>query len=126
MPFGLEGALSGVYVAIGQPERYVEWCRAQLARGRDTHALTRAWLVIALSAAGAGDEARAAAKGLIDAAEATHNPYALSYALYCYGCAFRDADPVRALEALRRGLVIAQDSGNRFFESELANRFVSA
>ena len=37
-----------------------------------------------------------------------------------YGFAFRDADPVRALEALRRGLVIAQDSGNRFVESLLA------
>ena len=24
-------------LAIGQPERSVEWCRAQLARGRDTH-----------------------------------------------------------------------------------------
>ena len=63
---------------------------------------------------------RAAAKGLIDAAEATHNPFALSLALYGYGSAFRDADPVRALEALRRGLVIAQDSGNRLIESQLA------
>ena len=44
----------------------------------------------------------------------------LSYALFAYGFAFRDADPVRALEALRRGLVIAQDSGNRFDESHLA------
>ena len=34
--------------------------------------------------------------------------------------AFRDADPVRALDALRRGLVIAQDSGNRSNESHLA------
>ena len=30
----------------------VEWCRAQLARGRDTHAFTRASLVIALTIAG--------------------------------------------------------------------------
>ena len=37
---------------IGQPERSVEWCRAQLARGRDTHALTRACLVVALTIAG--------------------------------------------------------------------------
>ena len=59
----------------------------------------------------------AAANGLIDAAEATHNPYALSIALLAYGFAFRDADPDRALEALRRGLVIAQDSGNRFIET---------
>ena len=58
----------------------------------------------------------AAATGLIDAAEATRNPYALSFALLAYGFAFRDADPDRALEALRRGLVIAQDSGNRYNE----------
>ncbi len=44
----------------------------------------------------------------------------LSFALYAYGFAFRDADPVRALDALRRGLVIAQDSGNRANESLLA------
>ena len=37
-----------------------------------------------------------------------------------YGFAFRDADPVRALDALRRGLVIAQDSGNRYTETLLA------
>jgi tetratricopeptide (TPR) repeat protein len=120
VPFGLEGVLGLVYVAIGQPERCVEWCRAQLARGRDTHTLHRAYLVAGLAAAGAGEEARAAANGLIDAAEATHNPWALAYALYAYGYAYRDADPSRALEALRRGLVIAQDSGNRFIESNLA------
>ena len=74
----------------------------------------------ALTVAGAVDEARAAANGLIDAAEATRNPWALSFALHAYGYAFRDADPVRALEALRRGLVIAQDSGNRYAESLLA------
>jgi tetratricopeptide (TPR) repeat protein len=118
-PFGIEGALGTVYLAIGQPERMVEWCRARLARGRDTHTLTRYWLVTMLMIAGAGEEARSAANGLIDAAEATHNPYALSLALRAYGHAFGDADPVRALEALRRGVVIAQDSGNRFVESLL-------
>jgi hypothetical protein len=62
----------------------------------------------------------AAATGLIDAAEATHNPSALFYALFAYGFAFGDADRTGALEAARRGLVIAQDSGNRETESELA------
>jgi predicted ATPase/class 3 adenylate cyclase len=118
-PFGVEGVLGAGYLSIGQPDRWVESCRAQLARGRETH-LTRAFLVVALTFAGAGEEARAAANGLIDAAEATHNPLALAYALRAYGFAFRDADHVRALEALRRGLVIAQDSGNRFVESQLA------
>jgi tetratricopeptide (TPR) repeat protein len=120
VPFGSEGTLGAVYMAIGQPERGVEWCRAQLARGRDTHTFTRYWLVAMLAMAGAGEEARAAANRLIEAAEATHNPYALACALFGYGNAFRDADPVRALEALRRGRVIAQDSGNRFVESLLA------
>ena len=122
VPFGLAGVLGGVYVVIGQPERCVEWCRAQLARDHDTHTLTRTSLVGALAVAGAGEQARAAANGLIEAAEATHNPYALANALRAYGFAFGDADPVRALEALRRGLVIAQDSGNRFIESQLATR----
>jgi tetratricopeptide (TPR) repeat protein len=122
VPFGLEGVLGGVYLVIGQPERCVEWCRAQLARGHDTHTLTRSSLVATLAVAGAGEEARAAANGLIDAAEATHNPYALANALRAYSLAFRDADSAGALEALRRGLVIAQDSGNRFVESQLATR----
>ena len=45
-------ALAAAYLFIGQPERWVEWCRAQLARGRDTHTFTRAALVIALAVAG--------------------------------------------------------------------------
>ena len=45
----------------------------------------------------------AAADGLIEAAEATRNPFWLSFALFAYGFAFRDADPDRALDALRPG-----------------------
>ena len=41
-------------------------------------------------------------------------------ALLAYGFAFRDADPARALEAMRRGLAIAQDTGNHNSESHLA------
>ena len=77
-------------------------------------------LVLALTLAGSHDEAMAVGRGLIDAAEATRNPWALSFALFTYGFAFSDADSVRALDALRRGLVIAQDSGNRANESFLA------
>jgi hypothetical protein len=53
------------------------------------------------------------ADGLIEAAEATDNPHLLAVAVAAHGVAFRDADPVGALNALGRGLVIAQDSGNR-------------
>jgi predicted ATPase/class 3 adenylate cyclase len=121
LPFGIEGLLGTAYINIGQPERWVEWCRSQIARGRDTHAITRECLVDALVIAGRGEEAMAAADGLVDAAEITGNPLALSNALISEGLVFRDADPIRALDALRRGLVIAQDSGNRFIESHSAN-----
>jgi predicted ATPase/class 3 adenylate cyclase len=120
VPFGLESTLGAVYGVIGQPERWVEWCRARLGHGRDTHGITTADLVFALAIAGCGEEARAAATGLIDTAEATHNPSVLSLALYVHGFAFRDADPAAARDALRRGLVIARDSGNRYTETLLA------
>jgi predicted ATPase len=120
VPFGLEGLLGVAYMAVGQPERWIEWCRAQLARGRDTHTFTRACLVSALTFAGCGEEARAAATGMIEVTEASHNPFALSLALHAYGLAFRDGDPAGALEALRRCLVIARDSGNRWTESMMA------
>ena len=120
LPYGIEGLLGAVYLAIGQPERMAELCRAQLARRRDTHVPIRAWLVVALALAGSGGEAMDCADGLIEAAEATGNPFTFAWALYAYGLAFRDADPVGALDALGRGLVIAQDSGNRAAASLLA------
>ncbi len=120
LPYGMEGMLGAVYVAIGQPERLTELCRAQLARRRDTHVYIQAWLIAALALAGSGGEAMDCADGLIEAAQATGNPSVLAWALGAYGVAFRDADPVRALEAMRRGLVIAQDSGNRSHASALA------
>ncbi len=120
VPFGVEGLLGTGYINIGQPERWVQLCRAQLALGRDTHTLTRACLAFALTIAGCADEAMAAVDGLVDAADATGNPCALSFALLAYGHAFRDAHPVRARDALRRSLVIAQDTGIRFNESHVA------
>jgi predicted ATPase/class 3 adenylate cyclase len=121
LPYGVEAWLGLVYLVIGQPERLAVWCRAQLARRGDTHVLIRGWLVVALSMAGSGGEAMDSADGLIEAAEATGNPILLAWALFAYGLAFRDADPVGALNALSRGLVIAQDNGNRSDASVLAN-----
>ena len=121
LPYGIEAWLGVVYLTIGQPERLAEWCRAQLARRRDTHVQIRSWLVLALAVAGSGGEAMDCADGLIEAAEATGNPSLLALALGAYGSAFRDADPVGALNALGRGLVITQDSGNRAVASTLAN-----
>jgi predicted ATPase len=120
-PYGIEAALGSVYLVIGQPERMAELCRAQLARRRDTDVHIRAWLVAALALAGSGGEAMDSADGLIEAAETTGNPLLLAWALGAYGAAFRDADPVAALNAHRQGLVIAQDSGNRTIVSIQAN-----
>ncbi len=104
---------------VGQNERTVDWCRAQLARGGDTHGCARTGLVIALSVIGCRDEAMEVANGLIDACEATQNPWAFSYALLACGLAYRGSHAERGLDALRRGLTIFQDSGNRGNESHL-------
>ncbi|HUO36928.1 MAG TPA: adenylate/guanylate cyclase domain-containing protein, partial [Mycobacterium sp.] len=121
VPHGFEAWLGGIFTQIGQPDRSIEWYGVALASGRDAHVLTRAALVIAKTMAGSHDAAMAAAKGLIEAAEATRNPHVLSFTLLIYGMAHCDADPPRARDALRRGLVIAHDSGNRYDESHLAN-----
>ncbi len=121
VPFGLAGMAGGVYLYLGQPERFVDWCRTYLESGLDTHSLTKAALVNALTMAGSAEEAIAAADGIVAAAEATNNPWVLTYALLCYGMAYQNADPQRALAALRRALEVSQHSGNRANESHLAH-----
>lgn len=120
LPFGLEGWPSGAYTASGRPERSVELCRAQLARNRDTHTLTRSCLVMALTIRGPSEEAATIVDDLVNAAEATRNPAALCYALLAEGFALRDIEASRALAALRRGLALSQESGNRTSETHTA------
>jgi len=122
VPFDTEAMLGGSYMATGEPERWIEWCRERLREGHDTQAFTQTCLVMALTMVGRREAARSAAAGLIDAVETTRNPHAISHALLAYGLAFVNADPVNALAALRRGLAVAQDSGNRMNESHLALR----
>jgi predicted ATPase len=112
--------LGAVYSSIGQPEQWVAFFRKHLTRGCDTHQHWRACTVVALTNAGNTEEAQSLATGLIAAAEATHNPYVLSFALLADGMAWSEDNPHRALEALRRGLAIAQESGNRANETYLA------
>ena len=117
VPFEFEVSLSATYAAAGETDRWVELCRNVIARGPGTHALARAFLVMGLTIAGATDEAVAMLEGLNAAADATDNPAVLGYALLARGLAYRDADGVTAYDAYRRGLTIAQDSGNRLIES---------
>jgi tetratricopeptide (TPR) repeat protein len=115
-----EGFLGSAYFFVGQPERNVELCRAQLTRSGDTNTFAKANLVAALAISGLTDEAMVTANDLIDAAEAIRNPWLLAYTLFGYGVVFRDTNPDRALEAMRRGLRIAQDSGNRLYETQFS------
>ena len=121
VPFGIEGLLSTAYLYAGQPELAVEWCRSRVQSGRDTHTVSRVSLLISLAVAQSDEEAIAATAGLIEAAEATRNPWALSIALLAFGVAhLHVADPVGALIACRRGLQVAEGSGNRANGTNLA------
>jgi predicted ATPase len=114
------GPLGGAYLAVGRPDAWVELCRARLAEAPDRHAFTAGSLAMALRSNNEEDEAVAAVDGLIEIAEATGNPAALSYALIAYGAALQEADPPRSLMAVRRGMRVAQASGVRANESILA------
>jgi predicted ATPase len=119
LPSIFDGMIGGAYTYIGNPERWIAWCRAQLQLGPDSVHI-RACLVFGLVHAGSGEEAMGVTNGLIEAAEATANPFMLSFALFAYAYAFSEPDPARALDAAHRGLVIAQGSGNRLNETQLA------
>jgi predicted ATPase/class 3 adenylate cyclase len=118
LPSIFDGMIGGAYSYIGQPERWIAWCRAQLQLVPDS-VYIRACLIFGLMHAGSGEEATAATHGLIEAADATANPFMLSFALFAYAYAFRQADPARSLDAAHRGLMVAQDSGNRLTETQL-------
>jgi len=85
---------------------------------RDTFA--HACLVMALTLAGATDEAVAASGRLLAPDDAVDNPHVVSAALFAYGLAHRDLDANAARNAFSRALAIARDSGNRWIESLVA------
>ena len=123
VPFGIHGWLGAPFLAIGQPQRWADMCRDQLARYRDAYGgtfSTWASLVFALTMAGSADEALAAADGLVEAAQSTGNPQALTSALLAFGTALEPTDPDHALTVLRRGMGIATDAGVRFNETMLS------
>jgi predicted ATPase len=121
LPFGLGRHWVGAaYVPSGQPERWAALCRQDLDSGHDPIGLASNDLVLTLGLAGHLDEARALAPAAVEGAEATANPFSLTMALLAYGFAFRASDPPAALDAFRRGLAIAGESGNRNSEVHLA------
>jgi predicted ATPase/tetratricopeptide (TPR) repeat protein len=115
-----EAAIACPYAVMGQPERWVDWCRDVLTRRPDTYVHAQGILVLALKMAGADDEATAASEGLLAIADTIDSPNLAAWALFAYGTAQRDVAPMAAYDALRRGLKIAQDSGSRQTESSIA------
>jgi predicted ATPase/class 3 adenylate cyclase len=120
VPYQLQNSTGVVYGVAGQSERWADLCRNAIAGQAGPHTITRASLVTALYMSGQGDEARVASEGLLDAADATHNPMTACFALMAHGLAYHDADPVAAYDALRRALTVAGESGNRQLESGVA------
>ena len=115
-----EASLGGSSLVIGEPERWVEWCRTVMSRRPATYVHAQGCLAIALKFAGPDEEALAAADELLAAADATESANLAAWAHFAYGYAYRDADPAHAYEILRRGLAIAQESGSRMNESSIA------
>jgi predicted ATPase len=116
VPHGGGYWVAGGYLAEGRPERWVELCRNMFARTAGEDSFARAALAMALAMAGHDDEASVASKSLLADVDATDNPHVATYMLLVYGVANRRADPAAAYDVHRRGLKIAQDSGNRQVE----------
>jgi len=121
VPFSSDGLFGGLYVSLGDVDSGINWYDTYLEHNEDSIGIVRANRVLALALAGRVDEAIAAAPDVVDVAGASGNPYALSFALLAYGIAFRETDPRAALEGMRRGLVVANESGARSNEAYLAN-----
>jgi len=119
-PYGMEGALGGPYMAIGQAERWAELCRAQLERRGDNNVFLRISRVFGLAFAGLLEDARAAEDGLIAAAIATDNPLLHTFAAAAHAYCLSSAGSERDLALCRQGLALAQDSGNQYTEAILA------
>jgi predicted ATPase len=119
VPYEFDTFLPTGYLTAGEPERSVEWCRSVISRNPGPHNFAHAATVIGLMIAGAYDEAVAASGGLLAAADATDNPVEKCLLRLAYGWAYRDVDPAAAGDALRRGLTIAQDSGNQQQEASI-------
>ncbi|RDH80407.1 adenylate/guanylate cyclase domain-containing protein [Mycolicibacterium moriokaense] len=120
-----EASIGSPYATIGQVDRWVDWCRIVMAHHTPAHMHTRSTFTLALKMAGLDDEAIAVSEELPAMADTTDNPTFGAYALFAYGMARRDIEPLAAYEALRRGLEVARNGGNRNTECSIATTLVA-
>ncbi|MFI5506504.1 ATP-binding protein [Mycobacterium sp. NPDC051804] len=121
IPFEIDAELAGHFGMEGNLDRWIKYLRDKLSLAPDTHVYTRGYLVSALSIAEGLDEALAESESLARVEEFTDNPALICWAYNMYGWVRHSTDPGSATEAHRRGLTIAQDSGNRLLETYLAS-----
>lgn len=119
-----EASLCSPYLAIGRPDRWVEWCRIVMALRAPAHIHSRAIFALALKMAGEDDEAVQVSEELPAMAEAADNPTFAAYALFAYGTARREVDTRGAHTALRRGFEIAQQSGSLNTQAAIATMLI--
>jgi predicted ATPase len=123
MPFGIEGLLGSGYLACGQTQQAVDCYRAVTRHelGPIGTLLNSAGMAMVLTALGEVDGAVSAAESLLVAAEVVENAYVQVNALLACAISLALPKPQVALDAARRGLEIAQQSGNRAVETFLTS-----
>jgi predicted ATPase/class 3 adenylate cyclase len=126
--YDMDALLGGVYLWVGQADRWAQLCRDTMARRPNCQNHVHACLAMALNLCGSFDEAIASSEGLLAAAETTENPGEKVWALMAYGMVRWDFsgpnaiafDPATIVDVLGRALRIAQQSGNRQLETHTA------
>ena len=84
------------------------------------HVVGLCGMLYALPLVGRAEEAMAIAEETVAAARAHGNPFWIAFALQGYGRAFTEADPARALDALRQGLAFAREHRVPLWEAIIA------
>jgi predicted ATPase/class 3 adenylate cyclase len=119
-PFGYVRPLLGIsHFYLGEQDRCIALCQAEIDRSGDRGSFAHYLRAFMFALAGRDDEARPLVADVLAVTERRANPAALAQALLAYSMAWRDAEPTAAMAALRRGLDIADGSGNAAFASYL-------
>ncbi len=116
--YGMQEAVS--HLMAGRMDRWLEISAVMAAQSGLAHVMGLCGLLNILPMAGRAEEAMAIAEETLATARARGNPFIISYAMSGYGLAFVEADPIRALGALREGLLYAQQHRLSMYEMTMA------
>ena len=107
---GVSGHLEGAaYLYSGQIDQMLQVVEGLVGRPGLAHVVGLVGRLLTLPVLGRVDEARAMAEATVAAARAHGNPFWIGSSIAALGRAFGDADPTRALEAMREALTVASD-----------------